>query len=121
MDNAFYHSHRTESVPKMSSRKAVMQDWLVSHSIVYPEKALKRELYQLIKFSNIDHKYTVYEMAKASGHEVVRLPPYHCKLNPIELAWSRVKRYIKDNNKLFTLVHVKELTFAGFSKVDPDN
>ena len=24
MDNAFYHSHCTESVPKMSSRKAVM-------------------------------------------------------------------------------------------------
>ena len=68
-----------------------MQDWLVSHSIVYPEKALKRELYQLIKFSNIDHKYTVYQMAKASGHEVVRLPQYYCELNPIELAWSRVK------------------------------
>ena len=121
MDNASYHSRRIESVPTMSSRKAVMQDWLVAHGIVYPEKALTRELYQLIKLSNIDHKYTVDEMAKATGHEVVRLPPYHCKLNPIELAWSRVKRYIKDNNKLFTLVHVKELTFAGFSKVDPDN
>ena len=60
-------------------------------------------------------------MAKASGHEVVRLPPYHCELNPIELAWAQVKRYIKDNNKLFTLAHVKELTFAGFSEVDSDN
>ena len=55
-------------------------------------------------------------MAKAVGHEVVRLPPYHCELNPIELAWSQVKHYIK-NNKLFTLTAVKELTYGGIDQV----
>ena len=28
-------------------------------------------------------KYLVNEMAKAHGHEVVHLPPYHFELNPI--------------------------------------
>ena len=70
-----------------------MQDWLTARGIEYPEHALKRELYT--------------EMAKAAGHEVVRLPPYHCELNPIELAWSQLKRFIKENNTLFTLSAVK--------------
>ena len=86
MDNAPYHSRRLEPVPTMSSRKQVMQDWLTSHRICFPECALKQELYNLIRSSNFKPKYAVDEMARAAGHEVVRLPPYHCELNPIELA-----------------------------------
>ena len=49
MDNAPYHSRRLEPMPTMSSRKQVMQDWLTSHTICFPECALKRELYNLIR------------------------------------------------------------------------
>ena len=56
-------------------------------------------------------------MAKTAGHEVVRLPPHHCELNHIELAWSQGKRYIKENNHLFTQSAVKELTCKGFDQV----
>ena len=83
----------------------------------YPESALKRELFQLIRGSNPKPKFVVDEMAKAVGHEVVRLPPYHCELNPIELAWSQVKHNIKKINKLFTLTAVKELTYGGIDQV----
>ena len=75
IDNAPYHSRRLEPVPNMSSRKQVMQDWLAAHGIEYPESALKRELYSIIKACNFVPKYAVDEMAKACGHEVVRLPP----------------------------------------------
>ena len=79
----------------MSSRKQQMHDWLTAKGIEYPESALKRELSQLILASNPKPpKFVVDEMAKAAGHEVVRLPPYHCKLNPIDLAWSQVKHYV---------------------------
>ena len=37
-------------------------------------------------------------------------------LNPIELAWSEVKRYTKDK---FNFGHVKELTCNGFTNVGP--
>ena len=105
-------------MPTMSSRKQVMQDWLTSHRICFPECALKRELYNLIRSSNFKPKCAVDGMARADGHEVVHLPPYHCELNPIELAWSQVKRHIKDNNRLFTLSAVKDLTHEGFQKVN---
>ena len=121
IDNAPYHSRRLEPVPTMSSRKQVMQDWLTARGIEYPENALKRELYTIIKASNFTPKYAVDEMAKAAGHEVVRLPPYHCELNPIELAWSQVKRYIKEHNQLFTLTAVKQLTYQGFDEVTPEH
>ena len=62
-------------------------------------------------------KYVIEEMAKAAGHEVVRIPPYHCELNPIELCWSQVKVYLKEYNKEFTLTAVKCLTYEGFNKV----
>ena len=98
MDNASYHSRRIEKVPTSNSKKGDMQDWLTSHGIEYPERALKRELLSLIKLSNAKPKYVIDEMAKAAGHEVVRIPPYHCELNPIELCWSQVKGYIKEHN-----------------------
>ena len=41
-------------------------------------------------------------------------------LKPIELAWSQVKRYIKEHNQLFTLTAVKELTYKGFDEVTPE-
>ena len=98
MDNAPYHSRILESVPTMTSRKQQMYDWLTEKGIEYPESALKRELFQLVRGSIPKPKFVVDEMAKAMGHEVVRLPPYHCEFNPIELAWSQVK-HIKNYNK----------------------
>ena len=68
MDNAPYHSRRLEPVPTMSSRKPIMQDWLTTRRIEFPENALKRELFTLIKMSNYTPKYAVDEMAKAAGH-----------------------------------------------------
>ena len=119
MDNASYHSRRLESIPTKNTRKAEMQNWLTAHSIAYPERTIKRELLALIHSSNPQAKYAIDEMAKAAGHEVVRIPPYHCEFNPIELCWSQVKGYIKEHNKKFTLTAVKELTYEGFKKVTP--
>ena len=36
-------------------------------------------------------KYVVDELALKRGITVLRLPPYHCELNPIELVWAQVK------------------------------
>ena len=69
----------------------------------FAEKALKCELHSLIVSSNTVTVYVIDKIAKAAGHEVVRLPPYHCELHPIEMAWAQVKGYIRVHNTKFTL------------------
>ena len=76
--NALYHSGRLDAVP--NEQQCDMQDWLSAHNIEYPEHALKRDHFALICLSNPKLNYVVDDMAKASGHKVLRLPPYHCEL-----------------------------------------
>lgn len=38
-------------------------------------------------------KYVVDDLAEQYGHKVLRLPPYHCVFNPIELVWGITKNY----------------------------
>ena len=48
-------------------------------------------------------------VAKEYEHEILRLPPYHCELNPIELAWAAEKNYVAGENKDMTLDSVEKL------------
>lgn len=43
------------------------------------------------------------------GHTVLRLPPYHPDLNPIELIWGDIKQWVAGNNTTFQLDDVKRL------------
>lgn len=43
------------------------------------------------------------------GHEVIRLPPYHCQYNPIELIWAQIKREVEENNCTFKIRDVMKL------------
>ena len=88
MDNASYHSRRSDPVPVKSWTKQKMQDWVQAKGVEFPTNALKAELYSVIQRLKPTHCYVVDDMAAAAGHEVVRLPVAHCTLNPIELAWA---------------------------------
>jgi len=49
------------------------------------------------------------EIALQMGHEVVRLPPYHCQYNPIESIWEQVKGKVAEKNNNFKMEDVKVL------------
>ncbi len=49
------------------------------------EDMLKTELYDLVKKHKPEAEYVCDRMALEQGFIVVRLPPYHCIFNPIEL------------------------------------
>ena len=51
----------------------------------------KADLLAIAKAMNVEKLYRVDKLAKAAGHEIIRLPPYHCKFNPIELLWAYMK------------------------------
>ena len=50
----------------------------------FPENALRKDLWLLAKTKAAEEpRYKVDDIIKEAGHEVLRLPPYHCDLNPI--------------------------------------
>lgn len=117
LDNAPYHSRYAEKAPNMSWRKADIQAWLHQKHIVYDEKEIKAEL--LTKFKKEDFKTKVVdEMAAEKNVIVLRLPPYHCELNPIELIWAQIKSHVGRNNKTFKMAEIKELTREAIAKID---
>ena len=51
-------------------------------------------------------KYAVDEMAKEYGVIIIRLAPYHCCLNPIELVWGQMKGHLKQKGKTTDKIQV---------------
>lgn len=87
LDNASYHSRQNFKIPTKSSKKEIMQNFLRLKNVEFPAYATKDMLWDLIKkLPPIPNKSFVAdsEINKA-GHEVLRLPPYHCQFNAIEM------------------------------------
>lgn len=81
------------------------------------ENSLKAELIVALKQMTVSILYEVDEIAKKQGHEILRTPPYHPELQPIELCWGVVKNHIARNCD-FTLSNLKIQLEEGFNKVD---
>ncbi|CAG4943652.1 unnamed protein product [Parnassius apollo] len=88
MDNASYHCVQVKKKPTMSSLKRDMQDWLRERNVEFTPDNTK---------SQSEKIYVIDEILKASGHIVLRLPPYHPDLNPIELVWADIKNNLATN------------------------
>jgi transposase len=91
MDNAKYHSRHLIKKPSQATRKDEILNFMASHNIAVPQKNTKKDLLEILKNHDIPQQYVVDETAKEKGHTVLRLPPYYCVLNPIELIWSSLK------------------------------
>jgi len=95
--------------------------WLQSKGEQVDNTMLVVELLdQVKKLKPLYNNYVIDEMVKSNNKIVLRLPPYHCELNAIELAWAIVKKHFKDNNKTFKLQDIKHLLIEGVNKVSPD-
>lgn len=121
MDNASYHSRKLERLPTSSWRKADIQNWLKSKCIPYETDMVKNELLEhcVKPRREVYDKYVCDEMAKGYGMTVLRLPPYHCELNPIELVWGQVKNEVGCKNTTFKLQDVKRLLIEALGNVTP--
>ncbi|RVE50547.1 hypothetical protein evm_004774 [Chilo suppressalis] len=121
MDNAPYHCTQINKAPTMSSSKSHMQEWLRQKQIYFEERWTKPVLYDIIKRNKEPPLFAVDELLKQHNHEVVKLPPYHCDLNPIEKIWSLVKRRVADKNVAQDPKRIIELTEAAFASVTPED
>ncbi|XP_037270371.2 uncharacterized protein LOC119161985 [Rhipicephalus microplus] len=118
MDNAPYHSVALEKAPTKSTHKADIQLWLTKKGVPWSEDMVRAELLELSQKVNTPSiVYRIDTLAATHGHEVLRVPPYHCEFNPIELVWSQVKGYIAARNTGFTLAEVEKLLPEALASV----
>jgi hypothetical protein len=76
------------------------------------------ELYDLIKMHKPQYAtFAIDGLLAEHGHTVIRLPPYHPDLNPIEQIWGIVKNRVAAKNVTFKLLDVQQLAEENFAAV----
>ena len=117
MDNASYHNALSSgSAPTPACSKAAIRMWLEANQIPCKEDCLKVELVEILKKIGPSPVYAVDEMACDLGHEVVRTPPYHPELQPIETCWAVVKNEVARHCD-FTMENMLTQLEKAFEKV----
>ena len=117
MDNASYHNAFTEEAfPKKSHSVKRLQDWLSHNEIPWTKDMLKEELYELCNRFAPKPEYLIDRIANKHGHSILRTPPYHPELQPIETCWAVVKNHVALHNDC-TMKKVFQLLEEGFKKV----
>lgn len=120
IDNASYHNVCVEPSPTTSWKKDAMQKWLAERNITYGDRETKPELYAKILIHKPKSKlYAVDKLMSQHGHRVLRLPPYHPELNPIEKVWASVKNKVAACNVTFKLDDVWKLAEEKFEGIQP--
>ncbi|KAJ4427109.1 hypothetical protein ANN_24724 [Periplaneta americana] len=54
------------------------------------------------------------------GHSVLRLPPYHPDLNPLEMIWADAKQWVANRNTTFKIADVMALCRQSFEEIRVD-
>lgn len=123
IDNASYHSRQINKMPTQVSKKNEIINWLRNNGEEVDESLLKVELLKILKMRKQPKRYVIDEMAAEHGHTVLRIPPYHCQYNAIELIWAQVKGYAARINTTspFTANKMLELLKNACENVPPHN
>jgi len=117
MDNAAYHNVLSPvSAPTPSCKKEKIRSWLEKNNFPVKEDCLKAELVDILTRVGPQPTYVLDDMANKQGHEVLRTPPYHPELQPIETCWGIVKNEIARNCD-FTMNNLIQQLESAFGKV----
>jgi len=117
MDNASYHNTLSEHSPPtpLCSKKRIIE-WLEQNKVYCRRDCLKPELVEILGKLAPEPTYAIDEIARSHGHEVLKTPPYHPELQPIETCWAVVKNHVARNSD-FTMKNLSDQLEAGFEKV----
>ena len=94
--NAKYLCRLIEKAPVMNMKKNEMIAFMSKYDIEIPNPVPTKSVLLekiLIILKNIEKQNVIDSMAKTASYSVLRLPPYHCILNPIEMARNQLKYY----------------------------
>ncbi|KAK6050928.1 hypothetical protein COOONC_11567 [Cooperia oncophora] len=105
--NAPYHTRVLEKVPTRSSRVQEIWNYLSSHGVEVGLDSTKEALLEEVGArleTALDHFvatrggaaalrcYAAEKICEEMGVSLLRLPPFHCFFNPVELCWSHLKQ-----------------------------
>ena len=97
IDSAKYHCRFIEKAPTMNMKKgemiAIMSKYDTEIPNPVPTKLVLLEKI-LIILKDIEKHYVIDCMTEKALYSVLRLPPYHCILNPMELARNQLKYHV---------------------------
>ena len=117
MDNASYHNVLSPvSAPTPSCKKEKIRSWLERNHFPVKDDCLKAELVEILTKVGPQPTYVLDEIASEQGHEVLRTPPYHPELQPIETCWGIVKNEIARNCD-FTMDNLILQLESAFDKI----
>ena len=97
IDSAKYHCRFIEKAPTMNMKKGEMIAIMSKHDIEIPNPVPTKLLLLekiLIILKDIEKQYVIDCMTEKALYSVLRLPPYHCILNPMELARNQLKYHV---------------------------
>ncbi|GFT88360.1 DDE_3 domain-containing protein [Nephila pilipes] len=95
IDNEPYHTTVENRTPTKYSTKKTNDRLTKINGIPNDDQMRKAELLSLIGSScSKEIVYKEDNLIEKEGHEVIRLPSYHCDLNTIEFVRSSVKRKV---------------------------
>jgi transposase len=99
MDNAPYHNVLVEEAfPKKSHSVKRLREWLSNNEFPWTKDMLKSELFDLCSRFAVKPEFLIDRIARKEGHSILRTPPYHPELQPIETCWAIVKNYVAHHN-----------------------
>lgn len=121
MDNASYHSVKKIQYRQCRGKKQKITDWSENKGEIIDRPMVRDQLMEKVNaLRPLHNQYVIDELAKEHTKIVLRLPPYHCELNPIESAWSSVKHQVKINNTTFKIPDIQKLLYEGMERVTPE-
>ncbi|XP_066958087.1 uncharacterized protein [Macrobrachium rosenbergii] len=104
LGKAPYHNQLIDACrcPTTSTKKADLTTWLERRRIPVPDGATRPELLLRCQQHRPKPQYTMDNIIREWGHEVVRLPPAHPELNAIDQVWACMKRHVCSSLHRFT-------------------
>ncbi|XP_076658263.1 uncharacterized protein LOC143362192 [Halictus rubicundus] len=122
MDYAPYNSVKKEKYPSLRWKRDDIITWLEGKGETVNPRYVKIRLIELVeKYKQPANNYIIDEYARENGRTVLRLPPYHSELHPIELAWAQIKQFIRARNISYKLADVRQFVDAAVENVSPEN
>jgi transposase len=117
MDNAAYHNTLSPlSAPTPTCKKEKIRSWLEGNGLPLSNDCLKAEMIEILAKISPTPTYALDEIAADQGHEVLRTPPYHPELQPIETCWAVVKNQIARSCD-FTMANLMVQLESAFDSV----